>query len=164
MRGYTDGGMVGDDPSPIPGADVAPANYQVEPGSPFDRALAAMPTATPNPGRDTLSQLIAAQNARAADPFNTLLRNREHELFSQHVMNTYGPVLGRAIVGAAVPTYAAAKAGAQALPSPIGHAIDRVSPFPLAGATKPDMGEVAAGLKPAFGDLPSLLKFLGVAQ
>jgi hypothetical protein len=125
-----------------------------------------MPTAPTNadPGADTLRQLITAQNARQADPFNTLLRNREHELFSQHIINTYGPVLGRAIVGTAVPGYAAAKATAQALPAPVGQAIDRVSPFPLAGATKPDMGEVAAGLKPVLHDLPSLMKFLGVSQ
>lgn len=126
--------------------------------------LPPVPIPRADPGRDTLEQLIQAQTARAADPFNTLLRNREHELFSQHVLNTYGPVLGRAIIGAAVPGYAATKAVAQALPAPVGQAIDRISPFPLAGATKPDLGEVAAGLKPAFGDLPSLMKFLGVAQ
>src|SRR5216683_7307675 len=139
------------DDSPIPGANAAPAGYQVPSGSPFDKALGALPDApspTSDAGRDTLQQLIEAKNARSGDPFNTLLRNREHELFSQHIINTYGPVLGRAIAGAAVPAYAATKAAVQAMPAPIGQAIDRVSPFPLAGATKPDMGEVAAGLKP----------------
>jgi hypothetical protein len=125
-----------------------------------------IPSAPTNadPGRDTLARLIDAQNARQDDPYNTQLRNQEHELFSQHVIDTYGPFLGRAIVTAAVPGYAAAKAAAQALPEPIGQAIDKVSPFKLAGATKPDLGEVQAGLKPVFQlhPLERLAKNLGL--
>ena len=127
-----------------------------------------MPTAPTNvdPGADTLRKLIMAQNAREADPYDSALRNQEHELFSQHVIDTYGPVLGRMIVSAAVPGYAAAKAAAQALPSPVGQAIDRVAPFKLAGATKPDLGEIQAGLSPVFRFHPfeRLAHRLGVAE
>ena len=116
----------------------------------------------------------AATADRMSNPLDPNLRNAEHALFSQSIIDRLGPVAGRAVVGAAVPAYTGAKAVAQALPAPVGQAIDRVSPFPLAGATKPDMSEVKWGLRPVWGsvapaestDSPydQLLRFLGVTK
>ncbi len=118
----------------------------------------------------------AATADRMGDPTSLPLRNAEHALFSQDVIDRLGPVLGRAVVGAAVPTYSAAKAVAQALPTPVGQAVDRVAPFRLAGATPPTLDEVRWGLRPVWGSIvpqpapaapnpyANLLQLLGVTR
>lgn len=148
----------------------------VQPGSPMDKYLSSIPTLDSAPTgpapKDTFTQWSEAMAARHADPGNLDLRDREHALFTQHLMDTYGPVLGRAIALSAVPAWTGAKAIAQSLPTPVSQAIDRQLPqdFQLAGPqTSPaSMREVKAGLAPVFQNdytpqaYDSLLKFLGV--
>jgi hypothetical protein len=118
----------------------------------------------------------AATADRMADPMNLPLRNAEHALFSQSVIDQLGPIVGRAVAGTAVPAYSAAKAVAQALPTPVGQAIDRIAPFKLAGATPPSLDEIRWGLRPVWGSIASqsantsqnpyanLLQFLGAIR
>jgi hypothetical protein len=127
------------------------------------------PTDTPkaDPSEDPAAQLIrlhlirnhgnvddAAANALAErfdHPNDPTRRNAEHALFSQMLMNRLGP-LGPLLT----PLYSGAKAVAQAAPAPVGRAIDRVSPLPLAAATRPDFNELKWGLSPLWNGVNSL--------
>lgn len=120
-----------------------------------------------DPGEDPAAQLIrlhlirnkgnvndavaAALAERLDHPTDLTKRNAEHALFSQMLMNRLGP-LGPL----ATPLYSGAKALAQAAPAPIGRAIDRISPLPLAAATRPDLNEVKWGLSPLWNGVNSL--------
>jgi len=115
-----------------------------------------------------LDAFYQAVLARKGNELDLGLRDQEHARLTEHILNTYGPVLGRAIAGTLVPAWSGAKAVAQALPTPISQTIDKAMPTDMKLAspttTPPSWREVQAGLKPAFGDFSSLMKFLGVQQ
>lgn len=92
-------------------------------------------------------QAVQVAQARVADPQNLDLRDQEHRLFSQHVLDQYGPVLGSLVVGASVPSYSALKAAAQANPQ-LGALLSRLTGYDLANATPASWREVHAGLAP----------------
>jgi hypothetical protein len=152
------------DNSPIPGVNAAPAGYQVPSGSPFDRALSALPNA-PMPqadpaqpsGRDILMQMMAnrggdtqlafadASDARDKDPQNLPLRDAEHELFVRQVLNQFHLPPEAALL---TPAYSAAKAVGQ----PLGL---------FKGATPPSWSEVRAGVAPFFNQTHPFRRWYG---
>jgi hypothetical protein len=81
---------------------------------------------------------MSLMNQRDANPQDLNLRDQEHAQFSRVILDKYGPVLGSAIVASAVPTYSAAKGGAQALGL-------------MKDATPASFREVGAGLAPLWG-------------
>lgn len=93
----------------------------------------------------------AALAERFDHPNDPTRRNAEHALFSQMLMNRLGP-LGPLMT----PLYSGAKAIAQAAPASVGQAIDKVSPLPLAAATRPDLSELKWGLSPLWNGVTSL--------
>lgn len=86
------------------------------------------------PGRSE-QELIDLMIQRENDPQNLDLRDQEHAAFSRYVIDTLGPVAGRAVVAAGVPVYSGFKAGIQAAGG-------------MKKATPASMREVLAGLKP----------------
>lgn len=66
---------------------------------------------------------------------NLGLRDEEHAAFSRYLLDHLGPLLGPAVVGAAVPTYSAVKGGAQSLGL-------------MQAATPASWHEILAGLSP----------------
>lgn len=94
----------------------------------------------------------AALQARSRDPRNLNLRDAEHALFSQHTLRDYGPVLGRALLGGAVPGYTVAKVLAQNYPA-VEPLIRLLSGMDLRQSTRPDFSELYWGLRPLLGEL-----------
>ncbi len=163
-QGYAEGGFVGN-PPPLPPDDSTPEDA---PPSPMPQGWVP-PSDTPkvDPSEDPAAQLIrlhlirnhgrvddaaaAALAERFDHPNDPTRRNAEHALFSQMLMNRLGP-LGPLMT----PLYSGAKALAQAAPAGVGQAIDRVSPLPLASATRPSLSEVKWGLSPLWNGVNSL--------
>src|SRR6266849_5052937 len=109
----------------------------------------AMPLTTPQlvqrylaqAGGDPLQAAAAAKSDRAKNPGDVALANAEHELFAHHVMRQLGPVAGRAVLAAAVPTYTLAKA----IGRPVGL---------FKGSTPPSLQQIKHGLRPIVRPLP----------
>jgi hypothetical protein len=137
-----------------------PTLPQIAPGGPT-------PMPRVDPSEDPAAQLIrlhlirnhgkvddaaaAALAERFDHPTDPTRRDAEHALFSQMLMNRLGP-LGPLLT----PLYSGAKALAQAAPTGVGQAIDKVSPLPLAAATRPSLGELKWGLSPLWNGVNSL--------
>jgi hypothetical protein len=110
---------------------------------PAEHPLAAMVRAYLGQARARADQHAAAPDAavislinqRSDDPMNLGLRDQEHAAFSRYLLDQLGPILGPAVVGAAVPAYSAAKGGAQSLGL-------------MKDATPASWHEVLAGLAP----------------
>lgn len=91
---------------------------------------------------DAVQAAALAGRDRLSDPSNLALRNAEHALFSRSVLQSLGPVLGRAVVATSVPLYSAAKA------------IGRPMGF-FKEATAPSWQEVQYGLEPIVSPAPA---------
>lgn len=106
-----------------------------------------------NGGVDPWGLAATAMQAREGNEQDRELAATEHGAFAQGVHDTLGPVLGSAVLGAAVPTYQGAKALAQSnLPgSGVARAAGDAIGIPLAGpkVTPPGMDQLQAGLAPA---------------
>jgi hypothetical protein len=134
----------------------------------------ALPTLTPKPSTEQyINQLVqdydtpfaafmAAKAKRdevdagktgAARDLN--LRNAEHALFSNHMMNELGTVGGGAALAVSVPAYSAAKLAAQKMPkaSGIPAGIRALSGWDLSRSTKPDLSELYWGLRPIWSQI-----------
>lgn len=81
------------------------------------------------------------------------LRNAEHALFAQSIIDKLGPVAGRTALAGAVPGYTAVKALAQNSPPGYARALEMLTRFPLtreSGASAPGLDELYWGLRPVF--------------
>lgn len=105
----------------------------------------------PNTGR----AFMASMQDRHKDPKNLNLRDAEHALFAQTLMESLGPIVGTGVVGTSVPAYSAAKVIMQNyMPRSVAKGIGKVfPPLDLADSTPPDLSELYWGLRPIWNSV-----------
>jgi hypothetical protein len=92
------------------------------------------------------------KNAREIAPWNTNMRDAEHALYTDHIVQE-NPRMGPIGAAMTVPLYTGVKAAVQSLPLGMQYLFDQVSPYPMAEytATPASWSEIKYGLMPLFG-------------